>query len=152
MRYPKVFIVAMMFLPWLTMPFIGKQDIRRFYPGAIAMSIYLLIEAYVAENRKWWIFREKLHPKVWGIVPLIFGPFFVGSIWIFKFTYGRFFRYLFVNLLIDAFFTYIQVPWFTQIKYLSLKKLKKFELSILFLVKSILMYGFQYFYEKSVNK
>ncbi|KHF38643.1 hypothetical protein [Halalkalibacter okhensis] len=151
MKYPKIFNLLMIILPWLTVPFLVKHDFKKFLPGTIFMSIYLLFEASIAEKRRWWTFYAKIHPKVWGIIPLIIGPFFIGSIWILKFTYGKFFRYLVLNLVVDGFFTYLLIPWLTKIKYVSLVRLKRYQLSLLFLLKSVLMYGFQYYFENKVS-
>ena len=95
------------------------------------------------------VFYEKLHPKLTGEFPLIWGPFLVGSIWILKLTYGKFFIYMILNLVIDSLFTYPFISFAkNKLGILSLVRLKKYQLSLLFLFKSLLLYGFQYVKEK----
>ncbi|MBS4172675.1 hypothetical protein [Bacillus sp. FJAT-49736] len=142
------FTLLMTILPWLSIPFIGSKTFKRFLPGSLFMCFYLIIEGIIGEKNKWWWFPIRIKPNVLGEFPLIFGPFLVGSIWIFKYTFGKFALYMKTNLLIDAFFTYILLHYFKKVGYVSLVRFSKFKLSILFLIKSVVMYGFQFFYEK----
>jgi cellulose synthase/poly-beta-1,6-N-acetylglucosamine synthase-like glycosyltransferase len=135
-------------LPWLSILIIGKKTLRRFLPGSIFMSLYLIAEGRFAEKKKWWWFPYSVKPNVLAEFPLIFGPFIVGSLWILKYTYGKFNLYLLVNILIDSFFTYFGLKWFKKIGYVSLIRLSKIQLSIVFLIKTIVLYGFQIVYEK----
>ncbi|MFC0558514.1 hypothetical protein [Halalkalibacter alkalisediminis] len=143
MKNKKPLILAIMIIPWLTFPFIGKRTIRKFWPGALFMSLFLLGEGTIAQKRNWWWFYQKLKPNVTGIIPLTVSPFFIGSLWIFKFTYGRFWLYMFINFIVDSFFVYVLLRWFTRIRYVTLVEMNKFQLSLCFLVKSILMYAVQ---------
>ncbi|WP_102272801.1 hypothetical protein [Cytobacillus massiliigabonensis] len=144
----KLLMILMGALPWLTIWFIGKGTLKRFLPGSIFMSLYLIAEGRFAEKKKWWWFPYSVKPNVLAELPLIFGPFLVGSLWILKYTYGKFNLFLLVNILIDSFFTYFGLNWFKKIGYVSLVRLNKFQLSIVFLIKSLILYGFQMVYEK----
>lgn len=121
----------MTILPWLSFPFIGRK-----------------IEGLIAEKKKWWRFHYSVKPNIIGELPLILGPFFIGSMWIFKFTFGKFKIYQLVNLLIDSIFVYGLLNFFKKIGYVSLIQMSKLRLSLLFLVKTFIMYGFQVIYEK----
>ncbi|WML49510.1 hypothetical protein RCG23_05840 [Neobacillus sp. PS3-34] len=147
MRKSNSYIILMTILPWLTIPFIGVKTIKRFLPGALFMCLYTIFEGNVAERRKWWWFFYNVKPNVLGEMPLILGPFFVGSLWILKFTFSNFKKYVILNVMIDSFFTYVLLNWFKRIGYASLIRINKLQLSLLFLVKLLLMYSFQYFYE-----
>ncbi|WP_226671401.1 hypothetical protein [Metabacillus litoralis] len=148
MKNAKQFMILMTLLPWLSLPLLKKKTFLRFLPGALFMCLYVTAEGYFAQKKKWWWFPFHVKPNVLGELPLIFGPFFVGSFWILKYTYGKFNLYMLVNIIIDSFFTYFTLEWFKKIGYVSLVRLTKFQLSLLFLVKSVLMYGFQVLYEK----
>ncbi|MEK5054858.1 MULTISPECIES: hypothetical protein [Niallia] len=111
------------------------------------------IEDIIAKKRKWWWWYEKIHPKLSGIVPFLWGPFFIGSLWILKWTYGKYFRYIFINLVVDSIFVYFLVDWLKKLGIASLVRLKKYQLSLLFFFKSLLLYGFQFVKErKSLKK
>lgn len=76
------------------------------------------------------------------------GTVLIGSIWILRLTYGKFKWYLLLNLAVDTVFTYIFVNMLKGLRIASLVRLKKYQLSILFFVKSLLLYGFQMIREK----
>jgi len=152
MKNKKKYIILMFILPWLSAPFIGKKTFKRFLPGSLFMCFYLIIEGIIAERKKWWWFPVHIKPNIISELPLIFGPFIIGSIWVLKYTFGKFALYIKANLVIDTFFTYILLHWFKKIGYASLVRLSKFKLSLLFFIKSVTMYVFQYYYEKYKNR
>ncbi|MDT3766390.1 hypothetical protein [Priestia filamentosa] len=148
MKKTNNFIFLMTLLPWITVPFLGVNTLKRFLPSSIFMSLYLIAEGRFAEKKKWWWFPFNVKPNVLGEIPLIIGPFLVGSLWILKFTYGKFNLFLLINIIIDSLFTYIGTNLFRKIGYATLVRLTKFQLSIVFLIKTFLLYGFQVIYEK----
>jgi hypothetical protein len=148
MRYSKLLLVLMMIFSWVSIPLLGKREIKRFLPAGLFITMIVTIEDLIAKKRKWWWWYEKLHPKLSGIVPLLWGPFFIGSMWILKWTYGKFIRYIIINLIVDSVFTYFLVDLFKKIGIASLVRLKKYQLSMLFFLKSLLLYGFQFVKEK----
>lgn len=148
MNNRKQLITLMTLLPWLSLPFLGKKPLKRFLAGTLFMCVYLVAEGILATRRKWWWFPFSIKPNVLAELPLILGPFFVGSFWIFKFTYGKFSIYFLVNLIVDSFFTIFMLNWFKKIGYVTLIRFTRIQLSLLFLLKSLFMYGFQYYYEK----
>ncbi|WP_034332072.1 hypothetical protein [Bacillus sp. J37] len=147
-RYSKSLLVLMMILSWFSIPLIGKREIKRFLPAVLFITMIVSIEDKIAKKRKWWWWYEKLHPKLSGIVPFLWGPFFIGSMWILKWTYGKFIRFILLNLIVDSVFTYLLVDLFKKIGIGSLVRLKKYQLSMLFFLKSLLLYGFQFVKEK----
>lgn len=152
MKYPKLFLTLIFGLPWLTTPLLGKDTFKRFLPAAVFISLLVELEGRLARKRKWWWIYERIHPKLPGILPLIWGPFLIGSIWILKLTYGKFRIYSVLNLIIDSGFTYVLTEWFKKMGIASLVRLKKYQLSILFFVKSLLLYGFQYLMEDGLRR
>ncbi|WP_423410591.1 hypothetical protein AABM38_11960 [Heyndrickxia sp. MSNUG] len=151
MKKSKFFILLLTILPWLTFPLLGKRTIKKFLPGALFMGIYVTFEGMLAEKRKWWWWPVNVKPNVLGELPLIWGPFFVGSFWILKYTYKKFSLYVLVNLLVDSFFTIFMLELFKKVGYGYLVRINKLQLSIIFLIKSFVMYGFQVFYDKVIR-
>jgi len=152
MRHTRLYITLMTILPWLSLPLLNKKTVKRFLPGSLFMCLYLLAEGSLAQKKKWWWFPFSVKPNVLAELPLIIGPFFIGSLWVFKYTFGKFNLYIFINIIIDSIFTYLAISLFKKIGYVSLVRLSRIQLSLLFLVKSILMYGFQVLYEKLFNR
>ncbi|MFC0270521.1 hypothetical protein ACFFIX_03495 [Metabacillus herbersteinensis] len=149
MRHPKFLLIAMLFLPWITVPLLGKKEIKKFLPASLFISCVVILESYIARKHSWWWFYQKLHPKLIGEFLLIWGPFLIGSMWILKLTYGKFFTYMISNLIIDTIFTYPFVYFLQKSGISSLVRLKKYQLSLLFFLKSMLLYGFQFTIEKT---
>lgn len=143
MKNAKVLLLFMFILPWLTLPLMGSRAVKRFLPAGIFISIVVSLESILAKKRKWWWYYEKLHPKLPGGFPLTWGPFFIGSMWILRLTYGKFYTYMVSNLIIDTFFTYLFTELLKKQGIASLVKMKKCQLSLLFFFKSLLLYGFQ---------
>lgn len=147
---PKNLYLAMLLTPWFSAPFLGMKTFKRFFPGALFICLFVTAECFVARKRVWWWFFKKLNKNLIGETPLIAGPFFVGSLWILKLTYGKFITYMAVNLLVDSFFVYIVIGWFKQIGYSALVRLKKGQLLMIFLFKAVLLYAFQFIKEKKI--
>lgn len=147
-KLSKAILLSLLILPWLTIPLLGGKTVKRFFLATTFISLVVRAESILAKKRRWWWVYEKIHPKLSGEFPLIWGPFFVGTMWILKLTYGKFFVYLITNLVTDTIFAY---PFMNVCKRLglgSLVRLKKYQLSIVFFVKSLLLYGFQFLKEK----
>ena len=147
-RYEKFVFIVMMVVPWLSAPFLGKKTFKRFTPGAVFICIFVLIESLFAHKRLWWLFHKRLFQKTIGELPLIIGPFFIGTLWIMKFTFGNFKRYSLTNFYIDAFFVYIHIPILKKLGYASLIRLSKFNFLLICLFKAALLYLFQIIIEK----
>lgn len=152
MKYTKRLLVLMMFLSWFSLPFVGKESIKRFFPASLFMAIIVRVVNIIAKKRKWWWWYEKVHPSVAGVFPFMWGPFLVGSIWILKYTYGKFMRYMGLNLLVDAVFTYGIEPYLQRFGIASLVRMKKSGLMYVFTVLAFLLYGFQFVKEKGFGK
>jgi hypothetical protein len=148
LKVARALLPAMMVLSWLTIPLLGKKSIKRFLPASILMAIVVWLEGKWARKRKWWWYYVKVHPKLSGGFPLTWGPFLIGSIWILRFTFGKFKWYLLLNLAVDTVFTYKFVDMLKDLGIASLVRLKKYQLSILFFVKSLILYGVQMIREK----
>lgn len=146
-------MLMMMILPWFTIPLLGKTSFKRFLPSAIFISLIVSIVHFIAKQRKWWWWwYEKIHPKEPGGVPFIFGPYLVGTLWILKWTYGKFSRYIILNLIIDGAFTYGLVNYLQKFGIASLVRMKKIQLVYVFMNDALLLYGFQFFNDKVIMK
>ncbi|MCM3454568.1 hypothetical protein M3685_11500 [Heyndrickxia oleronia] len=142
-KYSKSLLLLMMILPWFTVPLMGKEAFKRFLPAGLFISLIVRIVNFIAKKRKWWWWYQTLHTKIAGVFPFIWGPFLIGSMWILKLTYGKFFRYMFLNLAIDGAFTYGLVYYLQKLGIASLVRLKKINLLLIFTVEALLLYGFQ---------
>jgi hypothetical protein len=152
MKQWKLFLIAMMTVPWLSIPFLGKQSLKRFLPASLIMSLIVVIESYIARKRTWWWVYKNLFPKVIGEIPLIFGPFLVGSLWVLKVTYRKFFLFVILNSIVHLIFAYPGMDMFKKMGIGSTVRLKRWQLMMLFFFKSILLYGLQDIIERMGKK
>ncbi|TYS66387.1 hypothetical protein FZD47_02555 [Bacillus infantis] len=139
-------------LPWISLPLIGGKTIKKYALSSLVMSLYLILEFSYAEKKKWWWFPTNAKPNFINGFPLIFGPFLVGSIWIMKYSYGKFYLYLLLNIVVDSAFTYFGMNVFNKMGYATLVRLTKFQLSLVFFIKTFVLYWSQIFIEMVVNK
>ncbi|WP_299088911.1 hypothetical protein [uncultured Metabacillus sp.] len=143
MKNAKWYIVGLMVLPWLSSPLIGRRSFRKYWASSLFMSCFVAAESYLARKRKWWWVFEKIFPVGIGELPLIIGPFFIGTIWILKLTHRSFTLYLLVNAMVHYFFSYFVLDFFKNLGIGALVRLKRYQLMLIFLGKSIILYGVQ---------
>ncbi|MCA1056095.1 hypothetical protein LCM10_13935 [Rossellomorea aquimaris] len=141
----KTLILLLMLLSWGSLFVAGKESLKKYLPSAAFMSLLVILESIYAEKNKWWTIKEKLFPGVNGNIPFVIGLFLSGSVWILKWTYKNFYLFLFVNMLVDTFYVYPFTTLSTRLGVGKLLLLKRYQLSLLFFVKSLLLYGFQRF-------
>ncbi|RLQ93344.1 hypothetical protein [Falsibacillus albus] len=143
----KWILTLMVIVSWATIPFLGWRNIKRFSPAAVFMSGFILVESHFAKKWKWWIILQKLHSKLTVESPFIFGPFMAGSLWLLTLSYGNIFFYLSLNAIVDGIFIYPFNALFTRLGIFKQGRLKKYQLWLLFLAKSMIMYGIQHWME-----
>ncbi|RXI99831.1 hypothetical protein DS745_13185 [Anaerobacillus alkaliphilus] len=148
MKNWKPFLIAVMIVPWFSIPLIGKRSFKRFFPAALIMSVVVVFESFLARNRTWWWVYKNLFPKTIGEIPLIIGPFFIGSLWVLKATFGKFSLFVLLNTIIHLLFSFPVMDLFKKMGIASTVRLKRYELLLLFFVKSILLYGSQFVIDK----
>ena len=149
MKKYHLYLLGMLVLPWLSLPLLGKKHFRRNFPSALFICLFVVGESVLAKKKVWWWFFKKLNRKIPGETSLIWGPFFIGTLWILKLTRKRIIGYFLTNLSVDSFFVYVVLNFFKKIGFASLIKLKKYQLLILFTFKSVILYLFHYhFIEK----
>ncbi|MGJ9381582.1 hypothetical protein [Salipaludibacillus sp. CF4.18] len=151
MKNRKRLLGLMVLLSWITIPFIGSKSIRRFIPASLLVSLVLMIEGYIAKKRKWWSFQTKINPNVNGELPFIVGPFLAASLWILKYTYGKFTQYTLLNAVFNLIFAYPGTWLLKKLKISSLERLKPFSFFLLMYKNAFIMYGFQKLLEKKIG-
>lgn len=125
--------VGLFLIPWLTVPFIPKDEFKKFTPVAIFASFLVLIVSFLSIPYKWWTIKGGLITKTLNDLSFILGPFFVGTIWIFRMTFGKFGLFALVNLLMDSFLSF-PFTWLAQ--KLKMYKLVNFKPKHIFYISS----------------
>lgn len=143
--------IAMLLLSWATLPLLGKRNIRRFLPASILIVLIEGLHVQMGKKRKWWAFYNQPRSYLSGEFPFNIGPHLVGSLWILKWTYGNFKRFILLNAVIDALFAFPVLRLLKKIKIATLVKFNEFQFFIYIFFKAFLLYGFQYFLEEKMG-
>jgi hypothetical protein len=87
-----------------------KEDVKRFMPlGFFTLSLSVIVTE-IGVTTGLWVLQETTFPL--AVIPTyIFGVFPVIAMWIFKFTYGRFWFYLITELVLNLSYVVIMLPW-----------------------------------------
>ena len=113
----KIVLWAILVVPWLTLFFLKKEQVKRFMPVGILASFLMVLYNLVAYNEKHWII--KVHILPWlkpSFEAFVLGGFLVTTIWVFHFTYQRFWIYLITNIVLDFMFAVFPLPNLLQNK------------------------------------
>jgi hypothetical protein len=147
-KVQRIINVAMVLIAWSTVPLIGLQNLKRFLPVSILIGIVEVINAEIGKKGRWWIFYNKPNSYLFNEFPFNIGVFFVFSLWLMKWSYGKFTKFILLNAIGNAFFAYPFAKFARKIKYFSLVRLNHLQFFFYFFSKVILFYGFQYMFEK----
>lgn len=143
----RIYNIIFVIRSWVTLPFLGTKNIKRFLPASIIIIIFEIINVIIGKKRNWWIFYNNPNSYFANEFPYNIGPFFIVSLWFLKWGYGNFNKFIFMNVLGNLFYAY---PYS-----FAAEKLKYFKLNITnaqffryFIYKAFLLYGLQYMLEK----
>ena len=103
----KTVMWALFIIPWLSLFLMDRMALRKYMPVALLATVLNTIIYQMAWTFDWWKYKITLFSwdKV-AQVHTVYGVFLVGTIWVFRWTYGRFWVYLLVNLGIDLIYAY----------------------------------------------
>jgi hypothetical protein len=139
-------------IPWLTIPLIGKNTFIRFMPVATFVGYFFGFLSETADNNKWWKVKNPLFPNNRLDVSYLLGLFFITTIWVFKLTFGNFFKYLVTNIIIDLIFSFPLVKFFTKVGVFEFKKMRPKHFFILSVSMAIIIYIYQLLVERAISK
>ncbi|MCM3118821.1 hypothetical protein M3610_26970 [Neobacillus sp. MER 74] len=143
MKNTKLFFLAMLITPWLTIPLLGRNAFKKYVPAAIFMCTLVKATDFYGENKKWWRFYKGIPP--FGSMNFFnFGPYFVTSLWMLKSFYGKFSLYLISSAILQSLFTFLGLKYVKRYKIFSLVKLTTLQYLIMDFLRAILLYAFQY--------
>lgn len=152
MKNHKVLLLTTLLLPWLTIPLLGKGAFKKYVPAAIFICTFTKALDIFGENKKWWRFYKGIaHLNSMNFFNL--GPYFITSIWMLKFTFGKFPMYLITNFVLHLCFIYLGgLKSVSRFRLFTLDKLSKFQYLGINTLRAFLLYAFQYLMDVSANK
>jgi hypothetical protein len=149
----KFILLAMLIIPWLSLIFINKYSLKRFMPVSILASLLVTIIFELGYVYNWWKVQAELVPwdKITS-VPLVYGVFLVGTIWIFRFTFGRtFWLYMIVNILMDGFYCFIGLNILIRFGIYKLVNMDNFGIFMLMILLAVIIYPYQKWQDSIMN-
>ncbi len=145
----KIILWGILILPWISLVWIEKEAIKRYMPVTIFTSLLVTIWFEFGYAYRWWTILERIMP--WGFitdVSFVYGPFAVGTIWIFYLTYQKFWIYVLTNIGIDAFFSFLGLTWFVEGMGIATINIDRWIIFIIYISFSFVIYGYQAWQEK----
>lgn len=128
---------------WLSLLFMKRDSVKRYFPVAVFTSLLVTVVFEIAYALDWWEMLAWI--TSWGFitnVPFVYGVFFVGTLWIFHFTYGRFWTYLLTNLLFDAFQIFVVSPYVLENRVYALHGIGRPAVFFIMAALSLVIYGY----------
>lgn len=148
----KLLLLSLLIIPWLTIPFIGRDALKKYLPSTIFLCTFTEVLDRLGEERRWWRFFKGI-PPFNSMNFFNWGPYFVASMWMLRTTYGRFPLYLIANLILQMAFTFLGgVKLADQFRVFRFIRLSKMNYIILNMFRATLLYIFQYINDKTHAK
>lgn len=150
----KFILLTMLILPWLSLFFINKHSMKRFMPVAILASLLVTIIFELGYLYDWWKVLVEIAP--WDeitSVPLTYGVFLVGTIWIFHFAFDRkFWVYMLANILFDGFYSFIILNILIRFGIYKLVNMGNLGIFMLMAFLAVIIYPYQKWQDSIMNR
>lgn len=148
----KIFNLIIIIVPWLSLLFIDKRNFRRYSLSSGIIGIFEIINHIYGHKRRFWEFYDKPKRFIRDELPFDLGPYMPVAIWMLKYSYGNFKKFIFINALFNAAFAFIGMPFLKKIRIIRLQRLNYLQFFFYIHYKAYLLYGVQYLLEKSRHK
>ncbi len=106
----QVIVWSMLILPWLTLFFMPREDIKKWMPAVLFVMVTNTIIVDVGVTLKIWETRENIYPFN-EMISFVYGALPIGSMWILKYTYGRFWLYTVAQIIGSFVLILLVQPW-----------------------------------------
>ena len=146
-----LFNLIMIIVPWVSILFIGKQNVKRYSLASLIIGLFEIISHAHGRKQRFWVFYDKPKSFIRDELPFDIGPYMPLSMWILKFSYGDFKKFVVFNAIANGFFSFLFMPFLKKIKILRLHKLNYIQFFFYIHYKAYLLYGVQHLLEKMRN-
>lgn len=144
----KIFNLVIIIVPWATLLFIGKRSLKRFSFAGAFIVIFEILNHLYGHKRNWWKFYDKRKSFIRDELPFSVGPYMPLSLWLLKYSYGNFKKFVLLNVISDGLFAFFFIDILKKMKIIRLNGLNHIQFFIYLHYKAYLLYGFQYLFEK----
>ncbi|GAA0328115.1 hypothetical protein GCM10008967_18240 [Bacillus carboniphilus] len=148
----KLFNLFIILGPWSTLLFIGRRSFKRYSFAGIFIVIFEIFNHLYGHKKKWWKFYDLRKSFVRDELPFSVGPYMPLSMWLLKFSYGNFKKFLLLNVIADGVFAFVGMDIFKKMKIIRLNRLNRLQFFLYIHYKAYLLYGAQYLYERITRR
>lgn len=106
----QVFLWATFFVPWLTIFFMKREDIKRFLPVAIMSALLSVIIYEAGITFGWWVIWQTAYPL--QLLPYLIGLHPALVMWLWKFFYKKFWLFVAVDAVANLGFVFVFIGYF----------------------------------------
>lgn len=142
------FNVAIIVVPWLTLLLLGKRNLKRFWFAGAFIMLFEIVNHIYGNRKKFWKFYDKRNAFWKDELPFSIGPYMPISLWILKYTFGNFKRFVITNVISDGLFAFLLIDILKKLKIIGLNRINHIQFFIYLHYKAYLLYGIQSLYEK----
>ncbi len=129
-------------VPWLTLFLMKKDDIKRWMPVAMFAVVLTTIIGDIGVRLGVWATQESPYPFN-EMLPYFYGTMPVLTIWVFRFTYGRFWPYMITNTILDIVFNFFILNYFLPSRGIIDFNISPFLSLPVTLLHAVVIYGYQ---------
>ena len=144
----KIFNIVIIGIPWLSLLLLGKRDVKRFSLAGVVIVIIEIINHMIGNKRKWWKFYDKRKSFLKDELPFSIGPYMPLSMWLLKYSYGNFKKFVLLNAIADWIFAYPIISFLKKIKIVGLNRLNHLQFFMYIHHKAYILYAVQSWYER----
>jgi len=145
----QVILWSTLIVPWLTLFFMKREDIKRYMPAALFSVVISTILVDAGVRLGFWAIRETSFP-FYIMLPYIYGLYPVATIWVLKFTNGSLLVYMITNAILDLGFSYIFLGYFIATRGIVDFGITKFQDWLLAIGRAIVIYIYQKWQENEL--
>jgi hypothetical protein len=120
-------------------------------PVALFVTVINTLFYQAAYHYNWWRESGLFGWDYVANVPWVYSAYLIATIWIFKYTYGKFLRYLLVNLILDGGYIFLWYPIQTKLGMAS-GWLPNYITYLIMISVSLLIYVYQMWQEGDILK
>jgi hypothetical protein len=126
-----------------------REEIKLYMPVTLLATVASIIIVDVGGTLKLWVLRETIFPLS-HIFPYHLGLLPVVTMWLFKFTYKKFWRYVAVDAIYNVVFAFILIPWLAVRRIRENINITSLSLFLIVTMEGILLYIYQMWQEDAL--
>lgn len=138
----KLILWSSLLLPWLTLFLMKKDEIRRFLPVGMFAALTSIIFVDIGSTLNLWTLKENIYPFS-KLFPYHLGAGPIATMWLFKFTYKRFWRYVSIDVIYNLIFSYLLIPWLAFRGIRENVNATNFSLFLIVTLQGLILYVYQ---------